>query len=257
MMRANEADKRNIPAAVVRAALAAAGLMLVLNAVFLAFNANFTIGIVFTAVLGVALLVYSAAYRRLSAIKWLSVVIRCALASFVCLVAIIAICGRMDTVTYQEDALLVLGAAVRGETPAYPLHARLEAAVEYHKRNPDAVIVVSGGQGFQESITEALAMERRLLDRGIPADKIVKEERATSTYENFLFSQELLDQHFGGPYKIAFITSDFHVLRASVTAKRLGLRASHLHAPILWQTIPSNYLRECAAVLRELLAPRR
>ncbi|NCU26351.1 YdcF family protein [Candidatus Nomurabacteria bacterium] len=61
------------------------------------------------------------------------------------------------------------------------LAKRLEAAIRYHTNNPDAMIVVCGGKGDQEDITEALAMERYLLSEGIPGDIIIREEKSTST----------------------------------------------------------------------------
>ena len=242
--------------ACLRGILIIAGLLLLINALYMAINANFNAGILFAAAAGLAFLLYGLFLVKLRRMKWLHVVMTAGILLVVCMIAFLAVYGRIDTVTYEEDALIVLGAAIRGETPSYPLYARLEAAADYHLRNPGAVIVVSGGQGFQENITEALAMERHLLRRGVPADRILKEERATSSYENFQFSLEILDQQFDGDYQLAFVTSDFHVFRASVTAKSLGLATTHCHAPILWYTLPTNYLRECAAVLKELLISR-
>jgi uncharacterized SAM-binding protein YcdF (DUF218 family) len=237
----------------IRFILILAGILLIMDAVLIALSANFNSGILFAAIAGIGLITYGAFFVKLRKIKWLRYILAAGLICACCLIALIAIYGKIDTVTYDEDALIVLGAAIRGETPAYPLYTRLEAAVSYHEKNPDAVIVVSGGQGFQETITEALAMERHLLRRGVPPDKIIKEGRATSTYENFLFAKELLDERFGRQYTAAFVTSDFHVFRAAKVARSLGLSVTHKQAAILWYTIPVNYLRECAAVLKELI----
>jgi len=236
-----------------RAFLVIAGFLLLLNAGLIAVNANFNAGIIFTAAAGLVLLVYGAFLSRLSKAKWLHIIMSAGLISGCCLIAFIAIYGKVDTATHDEDALIVLGAAIKGEIPGYPLYMRLEAAAAYAGQNPGAVIVVSGGQGFQETITEALAMERHLVRRGVPLERIIKEERATSTFENFLYAKELLDEYFGKPYTTAFITSDFHVFRATKVAESLGLTVTHCQAPILWYTVPTNYLRECAAVLKVLL----
>ncbi|MBQ9519797.1 MAG: YdcF family protein, partial [Firmicutes bacterium] len=75
--------------------------------------------------------------------------------------------------------------------------------------------VVSGGQGAQESITEAKAMKTLLLDGGVPESQIILEENATSTSENFIYSKQILDEYFGDkPYNAAFVTNDFHCYRA-------------------------------------------
>ena len=239
-----------------RGILTVVGFLLLLNSILMAIFTNFNSGTIFTAVAGLVALAYGIFFRKLSKIKLLNYILACGLTLLCCLIAIIAIYGKADNATYNEDALIVLGAAIMGEEPSYPLYMRLEAAVAYNSRNPEAVIVVSGGQGFQETITEAQAMERHLVRRGVSLDKIIKEEEATSTYENFSYSKDILDKYFDSQYNIAFVTSDFHILRASITAKSLGLAATHCQAPILWYTMPQCYLRECAAVLKELLIRR-
>ena len=163
--------------------------------------------------------------------------------------------GQNDTVTYKEDALIVLGAGIADETPSLILQARLEAVLEYYLRNPEVVIVVSGGQGPRESVTEALAMERYLVSGGVPSEKILKEEEATTTRENIAFSKGLLDEYFDGEYTIAFITNDFHVFRTHIIVLRVGLTGTHMHAKIPRYSIPANYLRESIACLFEVILP--
>ena len=101
-----------------------------------------------------------------------------------------------STVTYKEDAIIVLGAAVHGKTPSRTLRYRLKKAVDYHEQNPDAIIIVSGGQGAQEDISEAEAMKIYLVENGVASNKIIKEDKSTSTAENFKFSKEILDETF-------------------------------------------------------------
>ena len=134
--------------------------------------------------------------------------------------------------------------------PSPQLENRLEAAYAYHLRNPDALLVVSGGQGDGEAISEALAMERWLISRGVPADRILREEASTSTYENLTNAKALLDERSARPCRVALVTSDYHVYRASRLAKAAGLDASHLHADAEWYALPVRMLRECAAVVK-------
>ena len=110
----------------------------------------------------------------------------------VAIVSFIAVYGQYDNADYNEDAVIVLGAGINGDKVTYPLKVRLDKAIEYHKLNPDALIVVTGGQGFQETVTEAYAMEKYLVQNGVEASKIIKEEKATSTNENMRFSKKLL-----------------------------------------------------------------
>ncbi len=161
--------------------------------------------------------------------------------------------GLNDTVTYDEDVIIVLGAGIRGETPTKALVYRLNKALEYHERNPKALIVVSGGQGPREDISEALAMERYLVERGVTSSNIIKEDKSTSTQENFLFSKRILDNHFDREYTTSYVTNDFHIFRASIYAKIAGLSPNRLHASTPWYLVPPSYFRECAAVIKLLI----
>lgn len=93
-------------------------------------------------------------------------------------------------------------------------------------------------------------MERWLISRGVPADRILREEASTSTYENLTNAKALLDERSARPCRVALVTSDYHVYRASRLAKAAGLDASHLHADAEWYALPVRMLRECAAVVK-------
>ena len=111
----------------------------------------------------------------------------------------------------------MLGAAVHGRELSNTLAGRLAVAVTYHERSPSSLIVVSGGQGPQEEIPEAVAMRQYLLDHGVPDDHIIVEDRSTSTEENFRNSRLLLDERLTPGYSVAFVTDEF---------RRAGRRAA-------------------------------
>lgn len=113
------------------------------------------------------------------------------------------------------------------------------------------MIVVSGGQGPQESITEALAMERYLIGHGVPSDRIIKEEASTSTYTNLLYSKAILDEYFKGQYRSVIITSDYHIYRAADISDDLGLYSSHIHGSTVWYEAPIRYFREILAIVKK------
>ena len=185
---------------------------------------------------------------------WIKVIFFVCVAIGVSMMLFLIIYGNVDNVTYDEDALIVLGAGLRGETPTDTLKMRLDTAVEYHKRNPDAIIVVTGGQGKDEMIEESTAMERYLIMKGVPGDVIVKEMKSTSTYENFLFAKEILDELFDGPYKAAYATSDYHIFRAGTLAKDIGFESlTHCHGMSTWYLFAPNVLRECMAVVKQCI----
>jgi uncharacterized SAM-binding protein YcdF (DUF218 family) len=211
------------------------------------------IGIAGTFLLGVVFLLYGVfpdtVVRKIP--KWLKTLFILGVVFVTLFAAFLLRYGGADHVTYHEDAVIVLGSGIKGEKLSDGLQGRLDSAVEYYAKNPDAVIVVSGGQGPQEDIAESLAMERYLLRKGIPREKIIKEENAASTCENFTFSKKLLDEHFNRSYSIVLITSEYHVFRAGSIAKQAGFTdVSNCHSNTKWYTLIPSCLRECVGVLR-------
>lgn len=239
-----------------RIALAAFGAAFVLISVFTVLMANWNLGILFTFLAGGAMLVYGLLFHTINRHmahgfwRWVRYILYAGFFGLLGMVIFLAAYGHMDNATGGEDAIIVLGAAVHGEEVSLPLAYRLDRAAEYWRQNPAAVIVVTGGQGFQEHVSEAEAMARYLQRLGIPQEKILKEEQATSTYENFQYSKAVLDQYFQTDYTVVLVTNHFHIYRAAQLAKRAGLNVRHVHADLLWYTLPPNYLRECAAVIK-------
>lgn len=162
--------------------------------------------------------------------------------------AALAVYGRKDNVTFKEDAVIVLGKGLDGDKVPINLAKRLDKAIEYNKKNPSALIIVSGGNVKNENLTEAQAMYDYLLSKGIPQDIIIKEDKSKTTYENFVFSTEILKEKFGEDYSAAFVSNSFHIWRAERLAKSLGINVTHLGAGIEWHTIPANYLREISVI---------
>lgn len=232
-----------------RVLLLLAGAALTANAAWLAVTANLTLGTAMVALLGLGFLACGIWFARLSrhrvigAVAFLLVVAMIGLSSF------LAGYGSIEDAHYDENAVIVLGAAVHGRELSNTLVGRLDVALDYHQRNPSALVVVSGGQGPQEEIPEAVAMRQYLLDHGVPDTRIVVEDRSTSTEENFANSRGLLDQRLSPGYRIAFITDEFHVYRAARIAASAGLPATHVSSRTPWYFWPANYLRESVAVV--------
>ncbi len=233
------------------------GAALFVNGAFMCVMANLNLGVVLTVLLGIFFLAWGILYKKINlwtktgvfkAVKYTVLVLLCA---EMLLVGFIAAYGQLDTATYNEDAVIILGAGVHGDKVSLPLKMRLDAAVKYHKKNPDALLVVTGGQGFQETVTEASAMEKYLLSRGVAADRIIKEEKATSTNENMRFSKAILDKRCGADYEIVVVTNNFHIYRGAAIAREEGFEnVAHLHAGLQWYNLAPCYLRESLAVLK-------
>ena len=154
----------------------------------------------------------------------------------------------------EVDYLIVLGAGLNGTAPSQSLLDRLRATRKYMELYPNSRAIVSGGQGDGEDITEAEGMFRWLTAHGIAPERILLEDRATSTIENLRFSMELIESH-GGSAKIAILSSEYHLYRASRIAAAMGLEAETVAAET---THPSlrilYYIREGCGVLYQTIS---
>lgn len=159
--------------------------------------------------------------------------------------------GKKNTATFTEDCALVLGCDIKGEKILPTLHSRLDKCIEYLQHNPEALIIVSGGQGRGEGMAESIAMKHYLISKGINSDKIIEENQSKNTRQNMLFSKTLLDNHFpSGNYSVVCITSDYHAYRASKLAQKANLKVSHYNSKILWYIYPVAYCRETLSIIK-------
>ncbi|WP_124101045.1 YdcF family protein [Ruminococcus sp. Marseille-P6503] len=126
----------------------------------------------------------------------------------------------------KPDLLIVLGCKVNGKRPSRMLRRRLNAAFEYMSEHKSVRCIVSGGKGSDEKITEAEAMKRYLVSKGIDADRIIKEEKSFSTDENMKNSLEIVDM-LGLERRITVVTDGFHQYRAGLIAKKRGAEEVH------------------------------
>lgn len=148
----------------------------------------------------------------------------------------------------EADAVIVLGAAVHGDKVTWVLENRLNTAIDYLNEHPNAVCVVSGGQGAGETVTEASAMKKYMVERGIDGNRVYMEERAKNTKENFSYSKAIIDSVLGKNARIAFVTTNFHVYRAGQVAKAQGLSVTGIPAEDVWYLRLNNFLRECVGI---------
>lgn len=122
--------------------------------------------------------------------------------------------------------LIVLGAAVHGDSPSLALTHRLEGALDYLVRYPDSAAILSGGKGAGENVSEAECMYFWLCERGISSDRLIMEAESTSTLENltnsFAIIRRLGDEPEGN---VTLLSSAYHLYRAKAMAKQLGVDA--------------------------------
>ena len=110
--------------------------------------------------------------------------------------------------------------------------------------------MTSGGQGPDEPISESASMARYLLERGVPEDRIIREDCSTDTFENMKFSKEKIWQRDPGG-KVAFATTNYHVFRSGLYARRVKMRAVGMGAKTKWYFWPNAAVREFVGLLTE------
>lgn len=117
------------------------------------------------------------------------------------------------------DYVIVLGAQMKENGPSKALQYRLDEAIHYLNENPESQVIVSGGQGSDEYISEAQGMYEYLVEKGIEKERIIKEDKSVNTTQNLAFSAEYLDKENDF---VAVVTNNFHVFRAVKIAENTG-----------------------------------
>ena len=157
------------------------------------------------------------------------------------------------------EYMVVLGAKVRPDGPSVSLMDRIYAARDYMTEHPDVIAIVSGGQGPDEHMSEALCMFEQLTALGIDPDRIWMEDKATSTWENLNFTLELIEERTGKrPVKMGILSSEYHLFRAGLFANACGFDSVGIPAPTsrLSQKV-NHFMREVAGVWHYLLLEGR
>ena len=191
------------------------------------------------------------AHRFLSKTLWrVVIVLVCIGFLYFCIVEIPIIKNAVTDEDPQRDYIVVLGAAVYGEEPSLTLVRRLEGALDYLEHFPESVAVVSGGMGPGETVTEAQAMRDWLIEHGIAEERIVMEDKATSTLENLRFSFELIRERGDDPDgNVAICSSAYHLYQAKLMARNEGVAAVGVAAPWGYFFVMLNYfIREAFGV---------
>ena len=155
----------------------------------------------------------------------------------------------------KVDYVVVLGAKVNPAGPSVSLWDRICGAYLYAEEHPDTILILSGGQGTDEPITEAECMFRELFWMGIDPQRLWTEHRATSTWENLQFSLDLIEEKTGQrPDKIGVLSSEYHLFRASLFAKACDVEFVGIPAETSrWGQRINHFMREVAGVWHYLL----
>ena len=147
------------------------------------------------------------------------------------------------------DYVIIHGAGLlRGDQLSRLLKDRLDKAVSVYKKDPTPPkLIPSGGKGDDETISEAEAMKRYLMEQGIPEEDILPEDRSKTTYENLAYSKAILDRREGDKYT-ALVTSNYHVYRALRYCRKVGLTCTGIGSRVAFYYWPSALIREYIAI---------
>ena len=145
------------------------------------------------------------------------------------------------------DYIMVLGCGVIGTRVPPLLAARIEKGMELLRYNPGAVLILSGGQGPGEAVSESEAMTAYAVEKGVDKKKILMETKSVSTQENLLFSRQLM---VGEKPKIILVTTSYHVFRALLLARKQGIKCVGFGAKTKWYFTLNAMLREFVGYLQ-------
>lgn len=199
--------------------------------------------------------------RILTTLRWiLFVLISLFIVTFIFLEGLILYHGQKKP-EKEADILIILGARLYGERPSPALMRRIDAGYLYLKEHEKALVIVSGGTGEGSTISEALAMKKELISRGIDEERILIEDQSTNTFENITFSRKVFQDHrpewAEEELTYGIVTNSFHVFRGKLIASQSGLDVVGIPAKTPPTTAFKGYIREYFGVLKYYLVDRR
>ncbi|MFC7371462.1 YdcF family protein [Fictibacillus iocasae] len=221
---------------------------------------NMDAGLAFFLVLGMLLLTAAkwfeqsvGWYRKHRLAFWAAGV--CAFAAVIVLESFILTSAVTDPkkVDSRAETILILGAGTKDGRPGAVLKARLDKALEFDSLHNKGLFVVSGGKGLGKKVSEGQVMKNYLMDNGVEEERIIIEDKATSTHENIAYATQLIEKRSRSG-KLLIVTSDFHLFRAKYIAKKQGIKAEGLGAPLRISSIPQAHVREYFAIIKTLIS---
>ena len=159
---------------------------------------------------------------------------------------------QANTNSYVDYAI-ILGAGLDGDEISNTVKARLDTGYEYLVKNETVKVIVSGGQGEGELVSEAEAMGKYLIQKGLAGQRIIYEDKSTSTSQNIFFSKNIAYANAAtGEPILLIVTSDYHMLRAKLLCQQLNLNYYGLASPSPIMVRINYSIREYFAIIKAL-----
>lgn len=154
---------------------------------------------------------------------------------------------------YNQDFIIVLGSGLINDQVPPLLASRINKAIDFYWKQVAAtfppIILFSGGQGPDENLPEAEAMQKYAVEKGIPSEHTLTETRSVNTFQNMLYSKQIMDSIKGSQYNSIFTTNNFHLFRASLYAKMAGLKSQGIGSKTAFYYWPNAMIREYIAII--------
>ncbi|MBR4579367.1 MAG: YdcF family protein [Oscillospiraceae bacterium] len=161
--------------------------------------------------------------------------------------------GSLICTADRADHALVLGLALEKGEPAPDLLRRLDTAQAYLEEYPEAQLILTGGNADESGRTEAAVMRELLAGRGVPEERMILEDQAQTTKENFANTVRMLP----ADAPIVLISSNYHMDRAARTARNAGFsNILRLPAPSSPLSYGANVMYEIVLEINELTFKR-
>lgn len=210
-----------------KALLLASGIALILTSISPLYSSKLNTGNIFGVLFGAYLVANGAFYANAKAFYQTKIGIT--ILAFICIfmlvfcTTLLAIITNSKAKAKNAKTVIVLGCRVLGTKPSRALTGRCKAAYDYLLENENAIAILSGGQGSDESISEAQCMKNILTNLGIDESRLILESKSTNTNENIKLSKEIIQQN-NLSNSIAIVSSEYHILRAKMIAKSHNLK---------------------------------
>ena len=194
---------------------------------------------------------------------WLKVLLGLVLAGAVTFGALFGavLCGSHDHIRGDPQVMVSLGCQVKPWGPSVLLQDRLDKALDYLEDHPDLIIVVSGGQGPDEPVSEARCMYDYLTEHGVDGAQILMEDQSHNTVENLRYTMDLLaEAGYDTTADMVVVSNGFHLTRVRMLWSRVcggDYNLSTLAAPS--SHVPSRlkmYIREPLALVKSFVFDR-
>lgn len=176
---------------------------------------------------------------------------------FECILAGTAVMGYLaarQKPDYDKDYIIILGCSIDKRGGLLPLlKGRVNRAIRFAWEQEIATgkplkYVPSGGQGENEIMSEGSAMELYLKTRGAEDYEVFPEKKSVNTDENFRLSKQIIDE-LHPDAKIAFATTNYHMLRSGILARKAGIDAQGIAGDTKWYFWPNGFIREFFGIL--------